>query len=165
MSKKGGTEAVILIAVLVVSILALYFIFKGPGRAAGFNFECIVECQPPKAVESTWFVTTSSQEAQFMCNQYANAQCKPGTRYQSVARATGGFSIPAAKEYGGAVRGIAAPGTRAFPAGRAYELPAQSCYTCSCMTQGITATNQAAAQKVCAENCGGTIRSVIAGAC
>lgn len=78
---------------------------------------------------------------------------------------TGGFVIPAAKEYGGAVRGVAAPGTRAFPAGRAYELPEQSCFLCSCLEQGITAADQGVAARVCADNCGGAITGVLPGAC
>ena len=164
MHKRGRIEVIILVLVLVIAIAGLYFIFKGSGRATGYNFDCIVECQPPKGVEAKWFVTTSVQEAQFMCNQYANEQCRPGTRYQSVARPTGGFAVPGAKEYGGAISGVADSGQRAFT-GRAYEIPYQSCYTCSCLQQGITATTRPSAERVCFDNCGGGIIGVAPGPC
>ncbi len=164
MRKRGAVEATILVLVLLIAVIGLYFVFKGAGRATGYNFECIVECQPPKPVESKWLVTTSVQEAQFMCNQYANEQCRPGTRYQSVAKATGGFSIPAPKGYGGSIQGVADSGMRAFP-GRAFEMPQQSCYTCSCLVEGITASTRLSAETVCSENCGGVIVGVAPGQC
>ena len=83
----------------------------------------------------------------------------------SASTATGHFALPAAKEYGGAVRGIAAPGTRAFPAGRALETDIQTCYSCSCLEDGLTASDKASAEKVCRDNCAGTIVSQTAGAC
>ncbi len=83
----------------------------------------------------------------------------------TMVQPTGSFAVPAAKEYGGAVRGVAAPGTRAFPAGRAFELPEQSCFKCSCLDQGITASKQETAQTVCSENCGGQIVSSTGGVC
>lgn len=78
---------------------------------------------------------------------------------------TGNFVLPAAKEYGGAISGVSIPGTRAFPAGRAIELPDQSCYTCSCVEQGITSVTREAAEKVCSDNCGGDIVSIVVGEC
>lgn len=83
----------------------------------------------------------------------------------AVPGPTGNFALPAAKEYGGAVRGIAVTGTRAFPAGRALETEIQFCYTCSCIDEGLTANDKPTAQKVCTDNCGGTIVSESAGAC
>ncbi|MBI4146535.1 hypothetical protein HY489_04310 [Candidatus Woesearchaeota archaeon] len=82
-----------------------------------------------------------------------------------VPAASGGFVIPGAREYGGAVRGIAAPGTRAFPAGRAFEIGEQHCYTCSCLTTGITSDDRVAAERVCADNCGGTLINDVLGPC
>ncbi len=164
MSKRGASDLWILLLVLVIAIVGIYFVFKGAGRATGYNFECIVECQPPKPVEIKWFVTTSSQEAQFMCNEYANAQCEPGTRYQSIAKPTGAFAVPGAKVYGGSISGVSGPGGRAF-AGRAFAMGEQSCYTCSCLTEGITSVTGEAAERVCRDNCGGIISSVQAGPC
>ncbi len=83
----------------------------------------------------------------------------------SFKSATGGFAVPAAKEYGGAVRGVSISGTRAFPAGRAFEMPEQSCYTCSCLEQGITSANREAAERVCADNCNGRINNDRPGEC
>jgi hypothetical protein len=78
---------------------------------------------------------------------------------------TGNFVLPAAKEYGGGISGVSIPGSKAFPGGRAIELPDQSCYTCSCMEQGITSATREAAEKVCADNCGGDIVSIVVGQC
>ena len=77
---------------------------------------------------------------------------------------TGRFVIPDAKAYGGEVRGVYSTSARAF-SGRAYELPDQSCFTCSCLTQGITAVDRSAAAKACLDNCGGEITSVVVGNC
>jgi len=163
MSKRGQIEAIILAVVLGVAVVGGYFAAQGPGQATAFNFECIIECQPPKAVDSVNLVTTSAEEAQFMCNTMANERCSPGTRYRSIA--TGYFAVPSAREYGGAIRGISVPGTRAFPAGRAFETPDENCYTCSCLTQGITALDEATAARVCSDNCGGSITSSRTGYC
>ncbi len=90
MSKRGAAELLILVAVLVIAIVGLYFAFKGTGQAAGYNFECKVECSPPKAVDVEMFVTTSSEEAQSMCKSYAAVQCKPGVPFRAVASSVTG---------------------------------------------------------------------------
>ncbi len=78
---------------------------------------------------------------------------------------TGYFALPAQKEYGGAIRGIVTPGTRAFP-GRAAEMPAQDCYTCNCLAPfEITSVDPSTAARVCLENCGGTITKAHSGIC
>ena len=163
MSKRGAAEGIVLIFVLAVALLSLYFMMGIGGKATAYNFECVVECHPQKAVKSDFLVTSSVQEAQALCNVYANEHCKPGTKYRAIA--TGNFVVPGAKEYGGAVRGVSAPGTRAFPAGRAFELPTQSCYSCTTVPQGITASDRATAERVCNENYGGSITSESPGTC
>ena len=77
---------------------------------------------------------------------------------------TGYFALPAQKEYGGEITGIAMPGGRAFP-GRALEMPTQDCYACSCLAQGITSATSEAAARVCSENCGGTVSKSHSGIC
>ncbi|RJQ22569.1 hypothetical protein C4580_00780 [Candidatus Woesearchaeota archaeon] len=78
---------------------------------------------------------------------------------------SGGFTVPAPREYGGAIRGVAIEGSRAFPGGRAIETDIQNCYTCSCISSGITSIDRAIAEKVCADNCGGRIVQEQAGPC
>jgi len=78
---------------------------------------------------------------------------------------TANMVLPTPKEYGGAIRGVAAPGTKAFPAGRAIDLPDKECFTCSCKSQGITAGEKSIAESVCRDNCGGTIVSSVPGPC
>lgn len=87
-----------------------------------------------------------------------------GDYYYNKPDITGDFASPVAKAYGGDIRGVASSNSRAF-AGRAYQMPAQACYKCSCLTQGLTAVDQVSASRVCSENCGGTILEVKAGAC
>jgi len=82
---------------------------------------------------------------------------------------SGQFAVPAAKEYGGAVRGISVPGMRAFP-GRAVEAEVpQYCYTCSCpdgLTTDYTTVEQEPAQNACRNYCiGGQIISSRPGTC
>jgi len=77
---------------------------------------------------------------------------------------TGYFAAPSPKGYGGEIRGVASTGSRAF-SGRAYQMPKQSCFKCSCLSQGLSAVNMESAQRVCSENCGGSIIEVTAGAC
>jgi len=77
---------------------------------------------------------------------------------------TGAIEVPQARGYGGAVRGIADVGSRAFY-GRAFEISQQSCFDCSCLEQGITASDQSAAARVCSENCGGQIVGSTSGNC
>lgn len=103
----------------------------------------------------------SALEACFAdCNRYSSV----GDPY-AQSWVTGNFALPAAKEYGGEVRGVAISGTRAFPGGRAIELPEQSCFMCSCLSEGLTALDESTAQRVCFENCDGYIVSSSAGPC
>src|SRR3990172_4603640 len=92
MSKRGGAELFILVAVLLIALVGLYYVMKGPGKAVGYNFECNVECSPSKPVRSEMFVTTSSEEAQSMCRSYAVEQCRPGAPARAVARAITGYA-------------------------------------------------------------------------
>jgi hypothetical protein len=91
MSKRGGAELFILLAVLLIAIVGLYYVMKGPGKAVGYNFACDVECSPAKPVKGEMFVTTSSEEAQSMCRAYASEQCRPGVPARAVARSITGY--------------------------------------------------------------------------
>ncbi len=93
MSKRGTAEMFILLAVLVIAILGLYFVMKGPGKAVGYNFECNVACNPQKPVGAKFFMTSSGEEAQSMCGAYAREQCKPGVPYSANARAITGYVV------------------------------------------------------------------------
>ena len=94
------------------------------------------------------------------CEQYSSV----GNYYYIKPSITGEFVAPSAKAYGGDIRGVASSTSKAF-AGRAYQMPAQACYTCSCLDRGITAIDKTSAERVCLENCQGTITEVKAGAC
>lgn len=91
MSKRGAAELFILLAVLVIAVVGLYYAMKGPGKATGYNFVCNVECSPAKSVESELFMTSSAEEAQYMCRAYAAEQCKPGVPYRAVASSATGY--------------------------------------------------------------------------
>ncbi len=91
MSKRGSAELFILLAVLLIAVVGLYYVMKGPGKATGYNFQCSVACNPPKSVDYKLFVTSSSEEAQSMCGAYAREQCKPGVPYRAVAQSITGL--------------------------------------------------------------------------
>ncbi len=82
----------------------------------------------------------------------------------SIAGMSGKFAAPAAKGYGGDIKGIVDGESRAF-SGRATEMEKQNCYACSCHDVGLTASSKQAAETACKENCGGTIISESPGAC
>lgn len=98
------------------------------------------------------------------CMRQCDMLSPTGNTYAKEVPLTGSFVVKPA-EYGGAIRGVAVDGTRAFPAGRAYEMPEQYCYTCSCLSQKITAVDKESAGRVCSENCGGVITASTSGAC
>ncbi len=137
-SKKGNAELLIFLAVAVTALGGIIF-YLLPGNSASGQ---------------AYLPLASSGEA-------------ISSEVQSESPVTGHFVIPAAKEYGGSISGVSAPGTIAFPAGRAAEtgLPDQSCYTCNCMEQGITSVTREAAERVCTDNCGGEIVSIVIGEC
>lgn len=175
MSKRGSAELFILIAIIVIAAVGLFIVL---GKEPTGKFSAI----PPQEVQYPYSPLYGYQypgaespitSCERACRNFYSgdegclARCQQfsSTGDPYAWQPTGKFAIPAAKEYGGAVRGIAAPGTRAFPAGRAYELPEQSCYTCSCLEQGITATSKESAQHVCTDNCGGEIVYEVTGPC
>ncbi len=144
MSKKGSVELLIFLAVAVTALGGVIF-FLLPNTTTGQYIAPLQE-----DIASDQYIPAA-----------INAPIK-----SSGDSLTGNFVIPVAKEYGGGISGVS-PGTRAFPAGRAFEqgLPDQSCYTCSCMTQGITSVTRDAAETVCTNNCGGDIVSIVIGNC
>jgi hypothetical protein len=80
---------------------------------------------------------------------------------------TGHFIKSAAKEYGGAIKGVLPAYARGFPGGRAIEVPKFDCYVCVCpnMEYGVSASDLEGVQKVCTERCGGTAYLRHAGGC
>ncbi len=142
MSKKGSVELLIFLAVAVTALGGVIF-FLLPNTTTGQYVAPIQDdIAPDQYIPDAVDVPVKSGES-----------------------LTGNFVIPGAKEYGGGISGVS--GTRAFPAGRAIEqgLPDQSCYTCNCMTQGITSVTREAAENVCTNNCGGDIVSIVVGNC
>jgi len=189
MSKRGNAEVIMFLAVAVTALGGIIF-FLLPNSNTGMAYippelnpgdvrMNMLDCQaaycfgrPPGVPRHLWHEPLAGKELQdclVWCQTQGGvspAQYFPGT-YGSYESPTGNFVIPAAKEYGGAIRGVAVPGTRAFPAGRAFEegLPDQSCYTCSCLDQKITSVTKEAAERVCTDNCGGTITATVVGNC
>jgi hypothetical protein len=145
MSKKGNSELLIFLAVAVTALGGVIF-FLLPSETTG---------------QATVPFQQSIPSSQYVPNTVDSPVKSSGNSL------TGNFVIPGAKEYGGGISGVSAPGTRAFPAGRAIEqgLPDQSCYTCNCMSQGISSVTREAAEKVCTNNCGGDIVSIVVGDC
>lgn len=141
MSKKGNAELLIFLAVAVTALGGVIFYLLPNNPTAG---QAVIQMESP---------------SQFVGKSTVVANAEPAF--------TGHFVIPAAKEYGGGISGVSVPGTVAFPAGRAAEtgLPDQSCYTCNCMEQGITSVTREAAERVCTDNCGGEIVSIVIGEC
>ncbi|MEM3154983.1 MAG: hypothetical protein QW165_05490 [Candidatus Woesearchaeota archaeon] len=133
--------------------------YQYPEKAGGQTLrDCLAQCQLDAGISPLdWQYHQPSV--------YVPGMSTGGIPPDDGSAVTGSFVIPAAKEYGGGISGVSAPGTRAFPAGRATEMPDQSCYTCSCMEQGITSATREAAEKVCRDNCGGDIVSIVVGVC
>lgn len=143
-SKKGSVELLIFLAVALTALGGVIFLLL-PNSTTGKN------------------VAFQDQQGAVL-DQYVPSSINVPVKSDSL---TGNFVIPAAKQYGGGISGVSAPGTKAFPAGRAFEqdLPDQSCYTCSCIEQGITSATREAAETVCTNNCGGDIVSIVIGEC
>ncbi len=180
MSKRGNVELLMFLAVALTALGGVVFLLL-PNTTTGQAYY-----QDPAEVPLS-SLKMSVLECQNMCFRYPTkspsyeypeqvsgqtlseclAQCRQGASIPSDEGSplTGNFVIPAAKEYGGGISGVSMPGTKAFPGGRAIELPDQSCYTCSCMSQGITSATREAAEKVCTDNCGGDIVSIVIGQC
>ena len=149
MSKRGNIEAAIVLVVLFLAVVGAVFVFVPSRSSSGLQIAQVPEVQHGVGPSGGFTVPNVADS-------------------DSGNIITGHFAVPGAKEYGGAVRGIYDAHARAF-AGRAiqpgYELPEQACYKCSCLTQGITATNKDAAAQVCTNNCGGSITSETVGQC
>ena len=140
MSKRGMVELLIVLIVLIIAVIGVLYVLS-PGRSP------------------------SGKDAAPDYNAPSGAFTVPAVQEVSAGNSiTGHFVIPAAKAYGGDVRGVYEAHARAF-SGRAYELPEQSCYTCSCLKDGITAVDRSAAAQVCTNNCGGQITDVVVGPC
>ncbi|PIN74788.1 hypothetical protein COV18_06230 [Candidatus Woesearchaeota archaeon CG10_big_fil_rev_8_21_14_0_10_37_12] len=165
--KKGHLEATIIVITLFVAVIAIYFLFSTTGKASAYQYECLPDCQPTRPVQAEYYVTNSAQEAQTLCNEYAQRVCSPGQPSRVVSTLiTGQFAVSGAKQYGGAIRGLTDPEARSF-SGRATDVSKQQgdCYACSCLAQGITSQTQETASRVCRDNCGGTITNVKIGIC
>lgn len=161
MSKRGMAENAIVLLVLAIAIIGTIFVFLPSSNGTGMKtvrqlpivptvHDSIADCKQrcteiPKP-------QTEMQKCFSYCEQYAGTPI------------SGGFAVGKPAEYGGSIAGVARE-TRAFQAGRAYQLPEQACYTCSCLKQGITAADRSAAEKVCTDNCGGQITNVVVGQC
>jgi len=179
---KRGNVGIVLIVVLVVAVIGTLFLVKELRSPSGqvANFGPKYYADPPEYKVPTYYYETTShkQSEYYQCEESCYARYGPVQAQQCAldcaeeahtpvyrsTTPTGNFAMPEPKAYGGAVRGIIEPEAKAFR-GRAVEGGDQSCFTCSCLDQGITAQDEAAAQKVCEENCGGTITNAIAGAC
>src|SRR5574342_281976 len=140
-SKKGNAELLIFLAVAVTALGGIVFFLLPVNSASGQAYNV------PKLPQA------------------GNSIYQSSGIQSSINELSGHFVLPAAKEYGGGISGVSIPGSKAFPGGRAIELPDQSWYTCSCMEQGITSVTREAAEKVCTDNCGGDIVSIVVGEC
>ncbi len=179
MSKRGSIELILFVAVAVVAFGGIFFFL----RNSNAGMMSVIYAEAPDNYDVLTCQTRCSRIAGGPVLQRCLADCRASIEYPSVPLPTGQFYVPAvaelesgneitghfvlpgAKAYGGEIRGVSAPGTRAFPAGRAYELPEQSCFTCDCLDQGITAVDRAAAEQVCMNNCGGQVTDVVVGIC
>lgn len=162
---KRGSTAIwgIVLTVVIVAGIGLYYSDDVPGSAIGGNpYEQHVDYM---TCRQNCLQTYHRQRPQVsnclaMC---AAPQQAPGEQYAEPP--TGQLIVPAAKEYGGAIRGIGG-GPAGFP-GRAIELPSQDCYACNCLGNrfGITSATSDAAEQTCKNNCGGTLSMLHSGIC
>lgn len=178
MSKRGNAESAIVYLVLAIAIIGAIFVFlptnnstsmaiipqqDQPGQYRLPMLDCQSQCMGRPVGEAMHSYPrnrvggTALQACLQRCYDSSGVSQYPDFP-------TGQFAVEGAKEYGGIIRGVAIEGSRAF-GGRAYEFPKQSCFTCSCLKQGITSATREAAERVCTENCGGTITSTLAGEC
>jgi hypothetical protein len=160
MSKRGMAETAIVLLVLAIAIIGAIFVFIPSNNGTGMKTVRIQPIVPTvhlpiEDCKQRCMEIPKTQEDMQKCFSYCeqNAGVLP----------SGSFAVGKPVEYGGSIAGIG--GGKAFGAGRAYQLPEQACYTCSCLKQGITAVQRSAAEKVCTDNCGGQITSVVVGEC
>ena len=187
MSKRGNAETAIVLLVLAIAIIGAIFVFLPSNETSGMipvpvqdqpgmyrlpMLECQSQCigrpvgTPMYQYPRQRLGGTALQACLQKC--YEGSAVSQYPEYPMTPTGgliTGAFAVACVKEYGGEIRGIAISGTRAFAGGRAYEMPKQACYTCSCLPQGITAVSQETAAKVCLDNCGGYITSELFGTC
>jgi len=168
MHKGGSVEVAIVVAVLIVAVIGAVFVFSPKSSSSGLivRDEAIDSSKDFSACQrgcyEEYHTAIQIRHCVLGCgNSITGNFVVPEVAYSDYGDSgnsiTGGFAVPGAREYGGSIRGVAVTGTRAFPAGRAFELPEQACFSCSCLEQGITASDRAAAERVCSENCGGTV--------
>ena len=144
-TKHSHPEYLILAIVLTVALIGLAWVSQnGAGKASEMQLECQEECFPHKATR----ITTAPEP----CEECLNEQI------------TGGFTVAEPKSFGGDIKGIADESAKAF-VGRASETEQVMCYTCSCMSEGITAMDENTAKRVCSQNCAGQIVSAVSGQC
>jgi len=188
MNKRGNAETAIVLLVLAIAIIGAIFVFLPTNETTGMTLipteyqpglyklpmmQCQSQCmgrpvgEPMHAYPRQRIGGKELQDCLAKCYEESGVSQYPRTTggITGAYGITGAFAVGGVKEYGGSIRGIALPGTRAFAGGRAYEMPKQSCYTCSCMKQGITSATTEAAVRVCSENCGGTITKSETGEC
>lgn len=140
MTSKRGTQNAVLAAVLVVGIVGLYFAFS-------------VSLGPQTNLQTAGMQTLDSQVV----------MASPQIVY-TINEVSGNFAAPAAKAYGGEIRGVMDSQSRAF-SGRATQVEQRNCYTCSCNNIALTSADRQTAAKVCRDNCGGTIIAERPGVC
>ncbi|MCX6708514.1 MAG: hypothetical protein NTW67_02590 [Candidatus Woesearchaeota archaeon] len=162
MSKRGEAETAIVLLVLAIAIIGAIFVFIPTSTVTGMKAR-----EPPRVLPT---VGLPIEDCKQRCMEIPKAQeemqkCFTYCEQQAGVFTSGSFAVSKPAEYGGSIAGIARE-TRAFQAGRAYyQLPEQACYTCNCLKQGITAADRDAAEKVCTDNCGGQITTVVVGQC
>lgn len=151
--KRGVAEALVFIAVAAVALFGLFFVnVPGAGKATMTTYQsCVDNCYNEFSPGDARLDTCLDG-----CDSLAG--------FVKQTEPTGKFAVQSPAKYGGAISGVGGEGTRAFP-GRAFEIPEQSCFTCGCLDEGITAVDRADAERVCRDNCGGAVTDVIAGAC
>lgn len=131
---KRGSHNAVLASIFAVAIVGLFFAFSVP---LGSDYITFTEMVSPAG---------------------------PQTIAYAATQLTGKFTAPAAKSYGGAIKGISDTAERAF-GGRAVEQPEMNCYVCSCHDVALTAPSRENAEAACMNNCGGMIVSETPGPC
>lgn len=144
--RQFGAEYMILALVIIVALIGFAWVMQpaSVGRSWESVFECQDECFPKK---------TTLHDGKESCENCLKQQ-----------RITGGFTVAEPKQFGGDIQGIVDESSRAF-VGRAATTDGAGCYTCDCMTSGITAYDGQTAQRVCSQNCNGLITGIKQGVC
>jgi hypothetical protein len=155
--KRGAVELGIVLAVLIVGVFGLFFSLTGSYVARDNPYPPYTYPggeSPMKACEER---CAAVEPGNSKCIQQCRLFSSIGDPY--AWHATGEFAVPGAQEYGGAIRGVGSDSTRAF-SGRAYDMPPQSCYDCTCTDVDYSSPTMDAAQKACANNCGGSVKKL-----